>query len=66
MHKQTNFLSVRVDPLWLSWLDRLTEQSGRESRSGTIRDVIMTLTVLPELGDEVSDLMKSEQVHYDR
>jgi hypothetical protein len=62
--KAIHILSIRTDQLWMSWADRLAREAGRKNRSELVRDVILAMVILPDLGDTVTNLLKSEAVHY--
>lgn len=56
-------LSVRVDDLWLSWLDRLARESDK-TPGEFVRDVVYSLILADDTGQAFCEAMKSEQISY--
>lgn len=55
-------LTIKVDPLWLSCLEQLAKQAGR-NRSAFVRDIVYLLTV-SDVGKDFCKLLVSEGVKY--
>jgi len=56
--------SMKVDPLWQSWLAMLAKESGR-GQGELLRDLIYFL-VITASGEDILKLLVSEEVHYGR
>lgn len=56
-------ISVRVDMLWLSWLDRLAREAGK-TPAEFVRDAIYSLILADDAGQSFCEALKSEQISY--
>ena len=56
-------LSIRVDDLWLSWLDRLAREAGM-TRQAFVRNAIYSLILAEDTGQAFCEAMKSEEISY--
>lgn len=58
-------VSVRVDDLWLSWLDRLAREANK-TPAEFVRDAVFALIMDESTGQAFCEAMKSEQISYNK
>ena len=56
-------VSFRANTLWLSWLDRLAEQTGR-SPGALLRDLVYCVATCEDLTGQIADRLEQQSISY--
>ena len=58
-------ISIRTNNIWMSWAKRLASEADRTTAE-FIRDVVFLMTYDDEMGDAITQRLKSDQISYSK